>query len=744
MFSFYIARRYLLTKRSHHAINIISGIAIAGVAVATAALVCILSVFNGFQDMVSDLFTAFDPELKVVPAEGKFMKADSPELRELKKNPDIISYSEALEDNALLTANNRQVMATIKGVDDNFEEMIDFDRIKYGEGVYELHADVLEYGILGINLLGSLGLGTDFSTPIQVYAPRGGELIDLNDPSESFNMDELYSPHVGFSVKQTKYDAHYVIASLRFTRKLFERDGMVSSVELQTRNGSDIDRVQKSIQKQLGDRYKVLNRYEQQEDTFKIMQIEKLMSYIFLVLILVIACFNIIGSLSMLIIEKKSDAVTLRSLGASDKQIADIFMVEGRLIALLGALLGIAVGIILCYIQQEYGVIRFGHSAGSYIIDAYPVNIHIMDIIIIFITVVLIGFLSVWYPVRHLSKKFTTTLTAVAVISIGLVSCGPNGQRFQIDGEFTDMPAGQLFFYNPSDNNARFDTVKIADGKFRYKGSIDKPTPCLIVFPNALEQVIFVSPGSTLSYRASANDLKNYTVEGSEENTLMNQFRQETNGLDDMETRDKAMAYIQKYAQSPVAMYLFERYLVQDATVPVNGQKDLLRLLKQTRKDDTKLLALEQKVKSMELFQNGKTLPSITMKTKNGKKINIGKQDSDFTLLVFWAAWMERQYEYIDVFHRLCEDFAKNSSHLKVITISLDHQQYSWEDFIRYDTLYASHIYDGLSWESPAVRKLGIQTVPSYILADSKHKIIAHGKSAEDMRKDVEKYVDAQ
>ena len=406
MFSFYIARRYLLTKRSHHAINIISGIAITGVAVATAALVCILSVFNGFQDMVSDLFTAFDPELKIVPAEGKFMEADSPEFRELRKNPNIITYSEALEDNALLTANNRQVMATIKGVDDNFEDMIDFKRIKYGDGVYELHADVLEYGILGINLLGSLGLGTDFSTPIQVYAPRGGEHIDLNDPSESFNMDELYSPHVGFSVKQTKYDAHYVLTSLRFTRNLFERKGMVSSIELQTKAGADIDKVKKEIQKQLGDKYKVLNRYEQQEDTFKIMQIEKLMSYIFLVLILVIACFNIIGSLSMLIIEKKSDAVTLRSLGASDRQIADIFMVEGRLIALMGAVLGIVIGVVLCYIQQKYGVIRFGHSAGSYIIDAYPVNIHIMDIIIIFITVVIVGFISVWYPVRHLSRNF--------------------------------------------------------------------------------------------------------------------------------------------------------------------------------------------------------------------------------------------------------------------------------------------------------------------------------------------------
>lgn len=407
MLSFYIAKRYLFTKKSHHAINIISGISVWGVAIATAALVCILSVFNGFQDMVADLFTAFDPELKIVPAEGKFMAADEPELETLKKSDKIAVYTEALEDNALLMINNRQMMATVKGVDDNFDQQIDLSKIAFGDGEFNLHADILDYGFLGINLLGALGIGADFSTPIQVFAPRGGEEIDLNDPTESFNQEELYSPNVGFCVKQQKYDSHYAITSIGFARRLFERQGYVSSVELKLADGVDVNSVQKEFKEQLGEKYKVLNRYEQQEDTFKIMQIEKLISYVFLTFILMIACFNIIGSLSMLIIDKKQDVITLRNLGASEKQISDVFMLEGRLISLMGAVAGIVIGLLLCWIQKEFGVIRFGQSAGSYIIDAYPVNVHAIDVVIVFITVIIVGFASVWYPVRYLSKKYT-------------------------------------------------------------------------------------------------------------------------------------------------------------------------------------------------------------------------------------------------------------------------------------------------------------------------------------------------
>lgn len=406
-FPYYIASRYLLSKKSHHAINIISGVSVCGVAIATAALVCILSVFNGFQDMVAGLFTAFDPELKVVPAEGKFMSAEADELNALRKDPAVAVFTETLEDNALLVINNRQTMATVKGVEDNFEDLVDIDGILFGDGTFELHADVIDYGILGSNLLMKLGLSADFPTPIQVYAPRKGERIDMADPQESLNQDELYSPRVGFMVKQNKYDSNYVITNLAFARRLFERQGALSAVELRLQPGEHVEAVKEKLQRQLGSRYRVLDRYEQQEDTFKIMQIEKLISYIFLTFIVMIACFNIIGSLSMLIIDKKEDAMTLRNLGANDQQISSIFMIEGRMICMVGAVVGIAVGLLLCYLQQEFGLIRFGDSEGSYIIDAYPVSVHAMDIVLIFFTVVVVGFISVWYPVRHLSKKYT-------------------------------------------------------------------------------------------------------------------------------------------------------------------------------------------------------------------------------------------------------------------------------------------------------------------------------------------------
>ncbi len=405
-FPLYIASRYLLSKKSHHAINIISGVSVCGVAIATAALVCILSVFNGFQDMVADLFTAFDPELKVVPATGKFAPADADGLSRLKACPDVKVYSETLEDNALLMVNNRQTMVTIKGVQDNFRDLADIDGILIGSGSFDLGVDVLDYGILGANLLLQLGLPTDFSTPLQVYAPRKGERIDMNDPAASLNQDELYSPGVGFMVKQKKYDSKYVITNIAFARRLFEKQGYVSAIELRMKDGADIRDAKKKVQALVGDKFRVLDRYEQQADTFKIMQVEKLISYIFLTFILMIACFNIIGSLSMLIIDKRQDAVTLRNLGANDKQISDIFMMEGRMICLAGAVLGIAIGLVLCLLQQKYGLIGFGNSAGSYIIDAYPVSVHALDIVLIFATVVVVGFLSVWYPVRRLSKKY--------------------------------------------------------------------------------------------------------------------------------------------------------------------------------------------------------------------------------------------------------------------------------------------------------------------------------------------------
>lgn len=406
-FPFYIARRYLLSKKSHNVINIISGISLCGVAIATAALICILSVFNGFQSMLADLFTAIDPQLKVVPAQGKYVSADHPKLQELKEDKDIAVFTKVIEDNALAMLYNRQAMVTVKGVDDNFRELVDIDKALYGDGSFMLRADVIDYGIFGVGILQvQFGVGTDYDTPIQIYAPKRGERIDLNDPMSGFNKDELYCPRVGLEVKQSKYDSNYVITSLRFAENLFEKNGEVTAVELKVKNGADIEDVEKRLESQMGSEFVVMNRYEQQEDTFKIMKIEKFISYLFLTFILVVACFNIISSISMLLIDKKDDIVTLRNMGASNSQIVSIFLTEGKLISLIGAIAGITLGVALCLLQQQFGFIKLGAHEGDHIINAYPVELQLTDILLTFVTVIVIGYISVWFPVKHFSKKF--------------------------------------------------------------------------------------------------------------------------------------------------------------------------------------------------------------------------------------------------------------------------------------------------------------------------------------------------
>lgn len=741
MFSLYIAKRYLITKKSHNVINIISGISIFGIAIATAALVCILSVFNGFQDMVANLFTAFDPELKIVSTQGKFMNADSKELQYLKNNDNIAVYSEVLQDNALLLMNNNQMIATIKGVDDNFEKLIDFERIKFGDGKYELHADVIDYGIFGINILSNLGTDVSFSKPIQVYAPRReGAQIDMNDPSESFNNDELYSPNVAFSVKQQKYDSNYVITSLRFARNLFERDGMISSIELKLKNGANIDKAKANIAKQLGDKYKVMDRYEQQEDTFKIMKIEKLISYIFLTFILLIACFNIIGSISMLIIDKKNDIVILRNIGASERQISNIFMIEGRLISFIGAIVGILLGVLLCLLQQKYGIIKFGQSAGSYIIDSYPVSVHLTDILIILLTVVVVGFVSVWYPVRQLSRKYTTVITLFTVCA--LFSCNSNENSFKINGELEGMPNGQLYIYNLNDETARFDTIYINKGEFAYGGSVSELTPYALVFPNALEQIIFVTGGANINYRASTNDLRNYTVDGNEENEIMNKFRKEIKGLSGIQVQEVARQFINSNPSSAAAVYLFDRYFIQDDTTPLETIKEIVKLLKKNNTNNSFILSIENQLKSVEAGQVGKKISNISLVSKLKHKINLYDIKSEYIALVYFSSWMPNQYNFIDEFALITKKYSENK--VKFITISIDTEIYKWEDYIREDTMYCEHCCDGQAWDSPAVEKLGVTEIPTYILIGKNHKIVARGNSLSGLREDLKKFVEAE
>lgn len=404
-FPFYIARRYLFSKKSTHAINVISAISVIGVAVASMALVVTLSVFNGFHDMVANLFTQMDPQLKVTPVKGKTAPADDPILMKIRQLPEVEVATECLEDQALASYQDRQLMVKVKGVQDNFDSLTHIREILDGEGTFELHAADMNYGIPGLGVAYQLGLGYKFDTPLKIYAPKREGQLDMANPTEGFVEDELFSSGVIFSVKQGKYDKNYILTSLQFTRNLFAQDGMLSSLELRLKPGSDFEAVKQQMRQLAGNKYNVLDRYEQQEDTFRIMKIEKFIAYVFLTFILMIACFNIIGSLSMLIIDKKDDVVTLRNLGASDHHITRIFLFEGRMISVIGAVIGIAVGLLLCWIQQQYGVVRLGSSEGAFIVDAYPVSVHPQDIVIILLTVIVVGFLSVWYPVRYFAKR---------------------------------------------------------------------------------------------------------------------------------------------------------------------------------------------------------------------------------------------------------------------------------------------------------------------------------------------------
>ena len=404
-FPFYVARRYLFSKKSTNVINIISAISMLGVAVASMAMVVTLSVFNGFSDLVASLFTNFDPQLEITPTAGKTAPADDPVLAQIKALPQVDVATECVEDQAMVVYRERQAMVTVKGVEDNFDRLTHIREILQGDGEFELHAAGMHYGIPGVRLAELLGTGYRYDKPLYIYAPRREGQLDMNALDEGFVVDSLYSPGVVFTVLQAKYDRGYILTSLGFARRIFDQQGMISSLELRLKPGSDFEAVKSHIKQLAGAKYHVRDRYEQQDDTFRIMKIEKLIAYIFLTFILIVACFNIIGSLSMLIIDKKDDVSTLRSLGANDRQVSRIFLFEGWLISAFGAVVGILIGLLLCWLQQQFGFIALGRSEGSFIVDAYPVSVHPWDVVVVFLTVLVVSFLSAWYPVRYFSRR---------------------------------------------------------------------------------------------------------------------------------------------------------------------------------------------------------------------------------------------------------------------------------------------------------------------------------------------------
>ncbi len=401
---FYIARRYLFSKKSHNAINIISMICVCGVVVATIALVCALSVYNGFNDLVAGMFSSFDPELKITPRTGKVFDPTTSDMQKIRELPDIAFFSETLQDNALIRYHDRQDVAVVKGVDDAYQHLTMMDSALI-DGNFTLQDEVADYALLGVGLSSKLGARPGFASPLELYVPKRDVKVNLSNPSSSFNWKYTYTGGV-FMINQQVYDEGYMIVPLSLARELFHYDKEVSAIELKLTDKADLSSVKKQIKSILGDEFIIRDRFEQQEASFKMMQIEKWMTFLILCFILAIALFNVVGSLSMLMIEKQDDVRTLRNMGASDSLIRRIFLFEGWMISGFGALIGIVIGLVLCLLQQSFGLIKLGQTAGAFIIDAYPVRVIFTDILVAFVTVAAIGFMAAWYPVHYLGKKW--------------------------------------------------------------------------------------------------------------------------------------------------------------------------------------------------------------------------------------------------------------------------------------------------------------------------------------------------
>lgn len=399
--SLYIAKRYLFAKKSRNAINIISAVSVAGVAVGTMALIIILSVFNGLETMVSSIFNTFDPDIKITASEGKTFVPDTTRLKLLAKVGGLSCYSLTIEDNALLKYGSREFIATIKGIDENYAMVSNIDSSMF-EGDFILKNDKgRPYAIPGIGVAQYLGLRVNFITPLEIIFPRKTGSTNF-DAENSLNRKFIFPSGI-FEVEK-EYDSKFVYIPLDFARELTETEKGVSTIEIRFKKDADPRVTQKDIAKIFGKGFTVRNRYEQQAIFYKVMRSERLAIFFILTLILIIASFNIIGSLTMLIIEKERDIEILKSLGADNNLIRKIFIFEGWLISIIGAFSGIILGFIICWLQHRFGLIKL--NSQSLIMNAYPVVMKLKDFIVVPGTVLLIGYWAAWYPVRFLTKKY--------------------------------------------------------------------------------------------------------------------------------------------------------------------------------------------------------------------------------------------------------------------------------------------------------------------------------------------------
>lgn len=399
--SLYIAKRYLFAKKSRNAINIISAVSVAGVSVGTMALIIVLSVFNGLELLVTSIFNTFDPDLKITAAEGKTFLPDTLKLEMLSNVKGVACYSLSVEENALLKYGDRQYIATIKGIDDNYAIVTNIDSAMW-DGEFTLKAENgRPYAVPGIGIAQYLGININFITPLFIYVLKRSAETTLN-PDDAYNRDYIFASGI-YQIEQS-YDSKYIYVPIDFASGLMENQNEISSVEIKLSDDADASDVQKNVLKIFGDKYIVQNRYEQQELFYKVMKSERLAIFLILTLILLIASFNIIGSLTMLIIEKERDIGILKSLGANNSLIRKIFIFEGWLISIIGAFAGVILGFLVCWVQQTFGII--GLPSESLIMDSYPVVMKLRDFIIVPGTVLLIGYWAAWYPVRYLTREY--------------------------------------------------------------------------------------------------------------------------------------------------------------------------------------------------------------------------------------------------------------------------------------------------------------------------------------------------
>jgi lipoprotein-releasing system permease protein len=397
--SFFIAKRYLISKKSNNAINVISWISIVAIALTTAALIIVLSAMNGLTNVVADLYHAIEPDLKITAVNSKYMNNKDELTKKIKLISGINGISYSIEENALMKLDERQAIITVKGVDEEFKNLTHFDTV-VTEGTYRFKYDNQFYGVFGRGVAGRLGINVnDFVSPISIFAPIRGKAEGIN-PEDAFNKLSI-SPAGIFSLNDD-FDFKYVLIDLEAAQQLFDCKDTFSEIELSIEDKNQLASIQEKLQIVLGDEYQIKNRYQLNDVLFKTLETEKLWTFLILAFILVIATFNIIGALTMLIIEKKKDIKTLYNLGADQKFIRNIFMQEGFLITFVGAFTGLIIGLIICILQQQFHLVTFDDQS---VIAYYPIDLQLKDFIWILAVVMVIGFLAALYPVRVFTKN---------------------------------------------------------------------------------------------------------------------------------------------------------------------------------------------------------------------------------------------------------------------------------------------------------------------------------------------------